>query len=138
MGSWFVKPEAVRVELSDGQWLILKKRLTEGERRKMLGSLVTEIRGDGRMTPQMEMVGGKAETLAYLLEWSLCDEQGLPVKIDTEAKKLAAIDALDPDAFQIISNAVSAHVDRMDAERDAEKKAAAGASASSATSPSAA
>lgn len=137
MSSWFVKPEAKRVELPEGQWLLLKKRLTEGERRTMMGGLVSEVRSDGRMTPNMQMVGGKAETNAYLLDWSLCDENGHPVKIDTEDRKHAALSALDPDKFDIINEAVKAHVEAMDAEREASKKAT-GESASPATSTSAA
>lgn len=136
MSSWFVKPEARRVELPEKQWLLLKKRLTEGERRQMLGGLISEVRGDGRMTPNLQMIGGKAETHAYLLDWSLCDENGHPVRIDTDDRKEAALSALDPDKFALINEAVTKHVEEMEKERAAEKNAKAGESASSATSPS--
>jgi hypothetical protein len=133
---WFVQPEAVQVDIAGGQWLLLKKRLTVGEERKSMASLVTEIRADGRMTPNFENVG-KSDVLAYLVDWSLT-QGGKRVDIDTDAKKASAIDNLSPEAFAVISEAVSAHVKAMDAERDAEKNARAGENASSATSASAA
>lgn len=134
---WFVDPEAVRVELPEGEWLLLKKRLTEGERRKSIAMTVSEVRKDGRITPNFEMVG-KANVLSYLVDWSLCDNSGKPVRIDDDAKKEAALNNLAPDAFEVIERAIEAHVAAMDAARDAEKNDRAGETNSSAISPSAA
>src|SRR5262252_8082329 len=113
--SWFVTPETVQVPLPEGQWIELKKRLTAGEARKAMASLVSEVRTDGRMTPNLEMVG-KAELLAYLVDWSLTDAQGKRVPIDTAGKKLAAIDNLDEDRYTVIADAVGEHVKAMTAE----------------------
>lgn len=118
--SWFVTPETVQVPLPDGQWIELKKRLTAGEARKAMASLVSEVRTDGRMTPNLEMVG-KAEVIAYLVDWSLVDAHGRRVSIDTPAKKLAAIDNLDEDHYTVIADHVSKHIAEMTAEREAEK-----------------
>ncbi len=129
---WFVQPETVRLDLGDGDWLLVKKRLTVGEQRKSLASAFSEFRTDGRVTANLEMLG-KREALAYLVDWSLCDDAGKPVRIDTDAKRVAAIDNLSPEAFDIISAAVAAHVEAMDAEREAEKNAPRQGSESSAT-----
>jgi hypothetical protein len=137
MGSWFVKPETERVSLPDGQWLDLKKRLNAGDDRRRMTMVIKEFRQDGRYTPDPEMVG-KADVLIYLVDWSLRDDAGSKVKIDTEGAKASAIDSLDPDKFKVIADAVEAHAKAMEAERDASKKSTDGESASSATSPSAA
>lgn len=136
--SWFVKPETVRVDLPGGQWLELKKQLTVGEERKQMAALVKEVRADGRMTPDFEMVG-KAEVLAYLVDWSLTGEDGKAVRIDTDARKAAAVDLLHPDKFRVIADAVSAHVKAQgDASEQEKNDQSSGGTASAATSLSAA
>lgn len=107
--SWFVKPETVRIDLPEGQWLEVKKQLTVGEERKAMAALVKEVRTDGRMTPDLEMVG-KAQVLAYLVDWSLKDEAGKVVRIDSDAKKVSAIDQLHPEKFRVIADAVESHI----------------------------
>lgn len=131
--SWFVKPETVQIDLPEGQWIEVKKRLTHGEERRALASLYTEVRADGRITPNVEMLG-KSEVMAYLVEWSLRDDEGKPIRIDTDAKRSAALDLLDPDKFQVISEAITAHVEAMKAQRELDKAAPFIGTGSSATS----
>ena len=135
MTQWFVRPATARVALPDGEWIEVKQRLTIGEERRQQASVIKEVRTDGRVTPDLEMLG-KAETLAYLVEWSLRDEDGRVVRIDTDARKSAAIDSLSPEAFRLISEAITAHVERMAAERDVQKNVMDGVNALSTTSPS--
>jgi hypothetical protein len=119
---WFVVPDSVRITLpdSDGEWIEVRKRLTKGERDRMMASQMSEVRQDGRTSPNWEMLG-KAEALAYLIDWSLRMD-GKKVDItSSEAAKLAAINGMDQDAFKIISDAVAAHVAAMEVERVAEK-----------------
>lgn len=130
--SWFVQPETVRIDLEDGQWIEVKKRLTAGEDRLRMTSVISEVRQDGRYTPDPTMVG-KANVMAYLVDWSLRDNAGKKVAIEKDAQKLAAMDALSPEAFKVISDAINAHEDAMEAEREAEKKSMAGEVASSVT-----
>lgn len=132
MGSWFVKPETVRLDLPEGQWIDVKKRLTHGEERRAIASLYTEVRADGRITPNVEMMG-KSEVMAYLVEWSLRDDEGKPIRLDTDAKRSAAIDLLDPDKFKVISDAITAHVEAMKVAREQDKAAPFGKSESVAT-----
>lgn len=108
----FVQPDMVRLALSDGDWIDVKKELTIGERRKVMASVVKEMRQDGRMTPDLEMIG-KGQILAYLVDWSFTDAQDKRVPIDTDAKKLAAIDGLDEASYKEIEEAINAHDDAM-------------------------
>lgn len=131
-----VLPETARLDISDGDWLDVKKTLTYGDRQKMMGALVKELRADGRMTPDLEMVG-TSQILAYLVDWSLVDPRGKQIAIDTEARKLAAINSLDEDTVKEITAAIDAHIEAMEAEQDTAKKRKDGENASSATSSSA-
>lgn len=131
----FVQPETVTLQISDGDWIEVKKRLTTGESRRSKAVLVKEVRQDGRMTPDFEMVG-IAEVLAYLVDWSLKDKDGKPSRIDTDAKKRAAIDQLDDDTFEEISDAIAAHVKAEEEARAEAKKPKDGGIKSEATSPS--
>lgn len=128
-----VRPETVRVDISDGDWIELKKRLTYGESAKSRAAVVKEVRTDGRMTPDFELVE-IAQVLAYLVDWSLVDEKGKRIPIDTDSKRLSAIQAQDSETIRELIDAVSAHVEAMDAEREKEKKSKDGAIASSAIS----
>lgn len=131
----FVTPDIKRIDIGDGDWIDVKKRLTYGEQHHIFTGGIREVRRDG-YTPDRELLG-KMEVMAYLVDWSLQGSDGKVVRIDTEAKKLAAIDNLDPADFDVISTAISAHVDAMAAERAA-KKMTDGEPVSSAISPSAA
>lgn len=133
----FVKPETETLSISEGEWIEVKKRLTVGESRKAQALLIKEVRQDGRMTPDLEMVG-KAQVLAYLVEWSLKDHEGRRSAIDTDAKKAAALDQLDDETFEEISTALEKHIAAMEAERKEAKKSRDGETDSAATSPSAA
>lgn len=135
MAGWFVTPETERLTV-DGQWFEVKKRLNEGERRAMLASTFRTL-PNGAVATDLEMVGGKSEVLAYLLDWSLTDPSGRVVSIATDAKKKSAIDALAPEKFEALSAAVKAHIEAM-AKADDAKKQMDGEDKSAATSPSAA
>jgi hypothetical protein len=105
----FVQPESLRLELSEGDWIEIKRRLSIGEKKRAESSVVREFMGNGRMTPNYDAMGGKAQVMAYLLDWSLRDSQDKPVAIDTDGKKSAALDQLDEETFQEISDAIEAH-----------------------------
>lgn len=136
----FVTPETVRLDIGNEDWIDVKKRLTIGELRKSQTSAIKDIRGAGenaRYTPSDAL--GKAEVLAYLIDWGGPGFQNGTgtVKIDTDDKKRDAIDQLDPDDFEIISGAITKHVEKMEAERAESKKMQAGERNSSAITPSA-
>lgn len=132
---WFVAPETARIDLPGGEWIEVKKQLTKGERDKVNAMLIKEVRSDGRMTPDFEMMS-KAEALAYLVDWSLKDgDRKIP--IETDADKLSAINSMSVEGFDLISEAIAAHVKGMEAEKPG-KKDQRGGKRSSVTSASAA
>ena len=131
---WFVAPEVVRIPLDGGEWIEVKKMLSKGERDKANAMLIKEVRSDGRMTPDFEMMS-KAEALSYIVDWSLRNGDK-PIRIESDAEKLSAINSMSQEGFEIISEAISAHVKQMDAERPT-KKATDGEPLSSLTSTSA-
>lgn len=128
-----VRPETVRIDISDGDWIEVKKRLTYGEGAKARAAVIKEVRSDGRMTPDFELVE-ITHVLAYLVDWSLVDLAGKRIQIDTDAKRLSAINGQDPATIRELIDAVNAHVEAMEAELVTEKNAKAGETASPAIS----
>lgn len=134
MGSRFVRPETVKLDLSNGDWILIKKRLSAGEQREAFnrayvqGEDGTFVVHPGRIW--LSMVS------AYLIDWSLTDTSGEQVVIRGESTAVleATLNGLDPDDFNEIRQAVEQHEKRMIAARDAEKKTTAGATTRSQTS----
>lgn len=133
MRSRMRRPETVRIDISDGDYLIVKKHLTAGEQRGMFARMIR----DERDTVNPLKVG-MSQILAYLLDWSLIDLDGKPVKIadQPESAVQAALDAIDVESFDEILTAIKQHEAAMKAEREKEKKQRDGGHESSAISPS--
>lgn len=131
-----VRPETTRLDISGGDWLIVKRRLNAGEQRRQFARMYRDHSG-GRLTVD-PLQTGMALVLAYLLDWSLVDETGAVIDIrdSDDATKEAALDAIDYDSFVEIKDAVQAHDKANDAETDALKKMASGATSSASTLPS--
>jgi len=148
MPSRFVRPGTRRLSLSDGDWILVRTRLSAGDNREMLKRFyVTDRAGScPKCRTELETIrrldtfeSTVATVLAYLVDWSITDDDtGEIVNIRDEPVDVvrATLDALDPDTFVEIRQAIDAHVDAMDAERAEEKKRRAGATTSNATSPS--
>lgn len=130
------KPETVKIDISQGDWLLVKKHLTAGENRAQFARMIRYGTDGAKLDP---VLVGHSKIVAYLLDWSVTDADGKPVVIRDQPEDViaAALDALDIESFKEILAAVEAHDDAM-SEARAEEKKAAGESASSATSPSAA
>lgn len=123
MPGWFVRPQTSRLDLSDGQWLIVKQRLTAGEQRAAFARMYL-AGADGRLRVH-PLESGLAQITAYLLDWSLTDDDGKPVAIrDLSAEDLTTVlDNLDPDRFTEIKLAVERHEEAQLAARAEKKKA---------------
>ena len=136
--SRFVRPETVKLDLSHGDWLLVKKRLTAGEQRHAFARIVKKMEL-GEKTQIDPEATGLATMVAYLLDWSLCDDTGAGVPIRDQPASLveAALLALDPDSFREIHDAIQAHEDREAAALADEKKRTAGLMPSVPTSTSA-
>lgn len=120
----FVQPESVRLSLSDGDWIEIKKRLNTGEVQAMYAQMRSSEERPGIDPGKV----GIARVLAYLLDWSLT-QHGKPVVVEASALR-----GLDPDDFAEIRDAIDAHVAATEAALDAAKKLRAGETPSSAIS----
>lgn len=133
----FVKPEIVRLKLSDGDYIDVKKRLNTGEHQDMLARM-TPYQMPGLPVQMNSLEVMRARVLAYLVSWSLTDD-GTPVPYELdqpEATRLETLRSLDPDTFREIRTAIEDHEDVQDAQREAEKNGMGGGTELPATSPS--
>jgi hypothetical protein len=127
MESRVVQPDAVTLSISNGDTLLVKKRLNAGEHKQM----TKRGRLDG-------IEAGTATILAYLLDWSLKGPDGKGLKILDQPPSLveAAIDSIDVDDYNEVLRAIEAHAVAMQKARDLEKNNRDGAKTSSVISPS--
>jgi hypothetical protein len=134
--SRFTRPETTTLPLANGDTLTVKRRLTAGEQRAMF-SRMYQTGAEGLLQlDRMQL--GLATMLAYLVDWTLTDDNGQLVEIrGLPPEDLAVIlDSLTPEDFKEISTAIDAHSEAMEAFRAAEKKTASGGAGSPSTSPS--
>lgn len=128
--SWFVRPETIRLPLSDEHWIVVKKRLSTGEYRAHLRRSA-RIGDDGvRQVDLLEH--GLSLVVAYLLDWSL----DAVIRGASQHDLTATLDMLDPDRFVEIKQAIDAHETAMTADRAAEKNGTGGEKNEPAISPS--
>ena len=117
--SWFVKPEEVKIDLSDGQWIKVKKRLTVAEERAMLTAGFRGIHREEDAKGVDVSVDWTDTELArvrtYLTDWSLSEEQG--DKVVSVPLTYDSIKSLDPDAFDEIRKAIDKHVETVEEEK---------------------
>lgn len=136
MRSRFVRPDTVTLKISDGDTLIVKRRLNTGEQREVFGKMARE-RDDGSLRANPLEVGISI-VLAYLIDWSLTDADGVTVPIrglPTDQLR-AVLDELEPDVFEEIRAAINAHADQQAEMRAAEKNGTGGEAGTPVTSPS--
>lgn len=123
----FVRPEVVRLPLSRGRWIDVKKRLNAGESRKMFARVVKEMTAGAKAVLDPEKVG-LTQLQSYILGWSFTDDEGHPVPFTVDA-----LDNLDPDLYSEMIKAIEQHEEKQTAEREKEKNGQSGVTASSAT-----
>jgi hypothetical protein len=132
-----VKPEIVRLPISDGDYLDVKKTLNAGEYRDLLAEMSTKDTHFGdRPVVDMKKLG-ITKVLQYLVGWSLMgfDEKPLPYSLDmSDAARISTLRSLDQDTFAEIVKAIDDHEEKEEQDRVARKNGQAGESASSATS----
>jgi hypothetical protein len=124
------QPETTKIDLAQGDYLIVKKRLTAGEKK-----LIYERAGGASDRIKLAF----SQAIAYLVDWgTFHDAMGQPMIIRGKpADEVGAmLDALDEHDYTEIIKAVGDHVDAMDAERAVEKNAQDGVNGSSPISPS--
>jgi hypothetical protein len=122
MRSRVVVPETRRLEISDGDWLIVRKRLTHGELSEAVKRrFFTGADGVGRVDP-IQM--GHAQIVAYLVDWSMTTPDGDKIEIRGQGPEYvdAALDSFDDDTVTEILAAIRTHETEMIAAREEEKK----------------
>lgn len=125
----FVQPEIVRLSLSDGDFIDVKKELTAGEQRRMFAAMMRDMTPGEKVTLNPELVG-RTKLTAYVVGWSFVDAEGKPVPVSD-----SAIDNLDTDSYAEMVKAIDAHEAAQEAEKG--KNVQSGSSKSIATLPSA-
>jgi len=132
------RPATDRLELSEGDFLIVKQDLTAGEYRELMRAsmrpLLVTTTATGAATPTMELdpiAAGVAMVLAYLLDWSFTDADGRPILIADQpaAVVTAALDVIDSDAYMEVQKAIQRHQGARAAALAEEKKTRTGARA---------
>jgi hypothetical protein len=110
------KPETVRVALSEGDWIEVKKFLNVGEQRSLEGAGIAGVRGVGREADSRSYeLNYERLTLsrieAYVLDWSFLGLDGKALKVTPEN-----IRTLIPAIAKEIDEALDAHIKAMEAE----------------------
>jgi hypothetical protein len=117
--------EEHRIELTGGDWLLVRKYLTAGEERASQAKLIKggAVKAGEKPEIDYEQVG-VAQAATYLLDWSLLDAKGKPIVIRDQPYDfiLAALRDQTPESCREIVEAIQAHEAAMIAERDLEKK----------------
>lgn len=103
MGIRFVTPETITLPLSDGDSIVIKKRLTHGERDATYALM--------RSAPQDKR---SAELVGYLVRWSSPTPYSLEM---SEQERIDVLNSLDADSFDEIQSAVKAHVEATEQEK---------------------
>jgi len=128
--SRLVTPSTARLPLSNGDFLIVKQRLNAGETLDLFERAGPDhdLTQPGAIQKIPATKVGMAIVTAYLLDWSLTDQDGavIPIHGVSPAEKEAALRLLDFDSLIEIMNAITAH----DAAMRQEKKRHASESAS--------
>lgn len=99
----FVQPKIVRLPLTEGQWIDVKRELSYGEQTDMFASMRKQF-GAGTIPVLDTTLIGRARMAAYLLAWSFVDAEGTPVPVSP-----AAINNLDGETAREIAAALEAH-----------------------------
>lgn len=136
------RPEETLLQISQGDWLLVKKRLNAGESRRIFARMVKSIKPGETEKPDDKVKAdveydvrqmGLSKAVEYLLDWSIKDDENKPVVIrDRSPKDLeAALESLDLESFNEITKAIEDHEAAMEAELAQEKKPQGTTSASS-------
>ncbi len=112
--SRFVKAETVRLDLTEGDWIEIKRQLRNYDRDRLRGAMIATIsqdaEGDQEWTPDFAR-GNEMKALAWVVDWSLCDDKGKQVDFGRDAWR-----NLDPNTADEISEALDEYTKRLDTE----------------------
>ena len=136
MGSRYRKQEEMRLELSEGDWLLVRKHLTAGEERDAQARVIKAGSFKQGEKPELDLEHlGIAQAVSYLIDWSITDADDKPIRIRDQgyACVAAALRNQTPESPREILDAIQAHDSAMTAERELQKKDQGGTPARSPT-----
>jgi hypothetical protein len=137
MGSRYRRQEEHRLDISDGDWLLVRKHLTAGEERDAQARVIKSGSFKQGEKPELDLEHlGISQAVSYLIDWSITDADDKPIRIRDQSYAFvaAALRNQTPESLREILDAIQAHDGAMTAEREIQKKDRAGATAPSLTS----
>ena len=114
--SRFASGAAVKLPLSDGDWILVRAELTYGQQRRLatagLSGVPSALEGQG--TPlSVDWAAFDLERLStWLMDWSFIDGDGDHVVVSREA-----IESLSPETAAEIQEALNAHIEALEAKK---------------------
>lgn len=137
MRNRFVGTQTVRLPLTDGEYILVKERLSAGEEQDMFAEMVLDMTAGEKVHLDPKLVQ-TAKVLAYLVGWSLTDD-GQPVPMAPTmsiADRRSTLRSVDGETFREIRVAIDAHEAAVEQARADRKNGPGSESESSKTSPS--
>jgi len=102
----FVTPETARLELSDGDWIEVKERLTYGEQQRLAGGALRPKLTDGEIDISLDLETHSILRLStWIVDWSFCDAKDKQVEVSRDA-----IASLDPATVDEIEKVLTTHI----------------------------
>ena len=114
----FVKPETVRINLTGGDWLLVKRQLTAGEQRRVFARTTKPVRAGLPIEIDLEKAG-LSQLVEYLVDWSFTDHEGRPVVIRDMPSEFVMdiLNSLDADTFAEVTQAIAKHEQSIEEEK---------------------
>ena len=113
----FVQPDLVRLPLSDGDFIDVKRELSAGEQRHMFAGMVLHGVVPGEKTLLDPERVGITKMVEYLVGWSLVDANGAPVPVSESALK-----NLQSETYTEIMVAIDNHENEQEQKRELAKQ----------------
>jgi hypothetical protein len=111
----FASGAAVKLPLSDGDWVLVRAELTYGQQRRLAASGLTGVDAAASSGDRLkvDLAAYDLERLAtWLLDWSFKDGDGDHIVLTRER-----IEALHPDTAAEINAALDKHIEALEAKK---------------------
>jgi hypothetical protein len=114
----FASGAAVRLELSDGDWILVRQELSYGQQRRLATAGLVGVpevlaqTGQGRQLSVDWAAFDIARLVAWVMDWSFRDADGEPVVVSREA-----IEALEPATAAELNAALDRHIEGLEAKK---------------------
>jgi hypothetical protein len=114
----FASGAGVRLELSGGDWALVRQELTYGQQRRLANAGLSGLPpglSDAGQGPALKVDWAEFELerlVTWLLDWSFTDADGDHVTVSREA-----VEALHPDTAQELNEALDRHIGALEAKK---------------------